>query len=323
MRQRRRHPRTIALATSLVLALTAACSDNGEGTADGTAVSTSSPPGTEASPGGGSTSGTTSPTDGGVDTGSTGTATSAQPGLANAVWNVVLVADDDTLAVRQQADPAAAKVGDLAWNATGVTTTGGSASHDGQPWFEIRQGSTAGWVNAAYLTPQMTAGAFAADPVPKQVAADLSRVLAARGDLRPMVSAHGLYIDDRPRLLRFTADELAGILTDTTVRSWIGPACGDPCLSATFADYVAVPFVSAHDDTDSVVTVDDLATGPSNRIPESVIRPELAGFHHVTVFDPGDDPSVGGLDWSTWYVYLDQEPDGWKVVALSNDVWAP
>jgi len=322
MRQRRRHHRSIILlATALLVG--AACSDNEEGTADGTAVSTSGAPATEvtSSPG---TEGTGAPaTTDGTGTGSTGTATTAQPGLENAAWNVVLVADDDTLAVRQQADPAAAKVGDLAWNATGVTTTGKTGSHDGQPWFEIRQGSTEGWVNATYLTPQMTGAEFADDPAPKQLVADLSRVLAAKGDLRPLVSAHGLYIDDRPRLLRFTADDLAGILTDTKVRSWTGPACSDPCVSATFADHVAVPFVSAHDDTDSVVTVDDLATGPSNRIPESVIRPELAGFHHVTVFDPGDDPSVDGLDWVTWYVYLDREPGGWKVVALSNDVWAP
>lgn len=321
MRQRRR-PRPVFALAALLLVAAAACSDNEEGTADGTAVSTSLSPATEVtSPGTDDTGG--SPTSGGEGTGSTGTASTEQPALENAVWNVVLVADDDTLAVRQQADPAAAKVGDLAWNATGVTTTGGSGSHDGQPWYEVRQGSTAGWVNAAFLTPQMTSAEFAADPEPEQVVADLAQVLADRGDLRPLLSAHGLYIDDRPRLLRFTTDDLDGILTDTTVRSWNGPACGEPCLSATFADYIAVPFVDTHDDTDTVVTLDDLASGPSNRIPESIIRPELAGFHHVTVFDPGDDPAVGGLDWATWYVYLDREPDGWKVVALSNDVWAP
>lgn len=322
MRQRRRRPRPSVLAIGLLLAATSACSDNEEGTADGSAVSVTSSPDTEVtSPGTGDTGG--SPTSGGADTGSTGPTPSGRPALANAEWNVVLVADNDTLAVRQQADPAASKIGDLAWNATGVTTTGGAASHDGQPWYEVRKGNTAGWVNAAYLTPQMTAAEFAADPAPEQVVADLSRVLAARGDLRPLVSAHGLYYDDRPRMLRFTADDLAGILTDTTVRSWTGPACGDPCVSATFADQVAEPFVGTHDDTDAVVTVDDLASGPSSRIPGSVIRPELAGFHHVTVFDPGDDPAADGLDWSAWYVYLDREPDGWKVVGLSNDVWAP
>lgn len=322
MRQRRRHLRPSVLALGLLLAATA-CSDNEEGTADGSAVSVTSSPGTEVTTttGPGDTGG--SPTSGGADTGSTGPATSGRPALENTAWNVVLVADNDTLAVRQQADPAATKVGELAWNATGVTTTGGAASHDGQPWYEVTKGSTAGWVNAAYLTPQMTAAEFAADPAPEQVVADLARVLAARGDLRPLVSAHGLYYDDRPRMLRFTANDLAGILSDTTVRSWTGPACGDPCISATFADQVAVPFISTHDDTDTVVTVDDLASGPSSRIPASVIRPELAGFHHVTVFDPGDDPAADGLDWSTWYVYLDREPDGWKVVGLSNDVWAP
>ncbi len=326
MRHRRRQPRTTAIAAGLLLALsTAACSDTEEGTADGTAVSTGSVPATDAtSPGTGSTgTGATSPTGGGDATGSTGTATSAQPALDGAAWNVVLVASDDTLAVRQQADPAAAKVGDLAWNATGVTTTGATARHNGQPWFEVRQGSSTGWVNATYLTPQTTAAAFAADPAPQQLVAELARVLAARGDLRPLVSAHGLYIDDRPRMLRFTADDLAGILTDTTVRSWNGPACSEPCVSATFADHVAAPFVGAHNDADTVITLDDLASGPSSRLPESVIRPELAGFHHVTVHDPGDDPSVDGLDWATWYVYLDREPGGWKVVALSNDVWAP
>ncbi len=322
MRQRRRHHRTVfVLAAGLLLGT--ACSDNEEGTADGTAVSTSGATATDVtSPGTDGTGGAA--TTGDAGTGSTGTGTTTSgPVAEGAAWNVVLVASDDTLAVRQEADPAATKVGDLAWNATGVTTTGKTGSHDGQPWYEVRQGSTAGWVNAAYLTPQMTGAEFADDPAPRQLVADLARVLAARGDLRPLMSAHGLYYDDRPRMLRFTVDDLAGILTDTTVRSWTGPACGEPCVSATFADQVAVPFVSAHDDTDTVVTVDDLASGPSNRIPESVIRPELAGFHHVTVFDPGDDAAVDGLDWSTWYVYLDREPDGWKVVALSNDVWAP
>ncbi|MEZ5407280.1 MAG: SH3 domain-containing protein [Acidimicrobiales bacterium] len=321
MRQRRRNPRTVlVLAAGLLLA--AACSDNEEGTADGSAVSDTGTPATEVTAPA-TTDGGGSPTSGGATTGSGASTTSAPAALDGETWRVVLVADDDTLAVRQQADPASTKIGELAWDAEGVTTTGQTGSHNGQPWYEVTTGSTAGWVNAAYLTPQVTAAEFAADPEPEALVDELAGVLQARGDLRPLVSAHGLYVDDRPRLLRFTTDELAGILTDTTVRSWIGPACGSPCLSATFAEHIAVPFLSAYDDTDTTVTVDDLASGPSSRIPESIVRPELAGFHHVTVFDPGDDPAADGLDWSTWYVYLDREPDGWKIVALSNDVWAP
>ncbi|MDH4077368.1 MAG: SH3 domain-containing protein, partial [Acidimicrobiia bacterium] len=248
MRQRRRPRPVLVLAVGLLLAATA-CSDSEEGTADGSAVSDTGTPATQvttpATTGGGGTA-----TSGGT-TGSTGTATSTQPELEGATWRVVLVADDDTLSVREDADPGSTKIGQLAWDATGVTTTGRAGSHDGQPWYEVTKGSTAGWVNAAYLTPQLTAAEFAADPEPEALVDQLAGALAARGDLRPLVSTHGLYIDDRPRLLRFMTDELAGILTDRTVRSWTGPACGEPCLSATFADYIAVPFVGAHDDADA------------------------------------------------------------------------
>ena len=326
MSRQRRHP-IPATALAALLLLAAACSDNDEGSADGSAVTTSEPAATDVTsePGTG-TGGSSSPTSDGSGTAASDPATPGTPSLANAVWNVVLVASDDTLAVRAEADPAAAKEGELAWNATGVTTTGETAIHDGQPWYEVSGPGpgAAGWVNAAYLTPQVSVGDFAADPGPRQLVDELARVLAARGgDLTPLASTHGLYFDDRPRMIRFDRAELTTILTDTTIRSWTGPACGDPCISATFADHIAVPFVSTHDDTDTVITVDDLATGPSNREPQSVIRPELAGFHHVTVFDPGDDPTTGGLDWMTWYVYLDREPDGWRVVGLSIDQWAP
>lgn len=322
MRQRRRHHRIVfVLAAGLLLG--AACSDNEEGAADGTAVSTSGAPATDVtSPG-------TEGTGGAATTGDDGTAasdtvTAEIPSVANQAWDVVLVASDDTLSVREQPDPASAKVSELAWNAVGVTTTGETAKHDGTPWYRVVSGGATGWVNATYLTPQQSDQDFASMTQPRQVLDDMATALAARGNLLLTVSSHGLYVDDRPRMFHVEQSQLDKILTDATVRSWIGPACGDPCLSATFADHVAVPFVSAYDDTDTAISVDDLVSGPSNRIPESIIPPQFAGFHHLTVFDPGDDPAAGGLDWSTWYVFFDREPLGdYRVVGLSNDVWAP
>jgi len=58
-------------------------------------------------------------------------------------------------------------------------------------------------------------------------------------------------------------------------------------------------------------------------LPEAAIPPELRNFHYRGVFDPGDDPQYGGLDWTTWYVFVDYEQGQPVIVAMVYDAWVP
>ena len=63
--------------------------------------------------------------------------------------------------------------------------------------------------------------------------------------------------------------------------------------------------------------------GGNGRIPETAVFPMLVGFRYVSVFDPGDNPDFGGLDWTSWHVSIDYEDGEPVVVGLTLDQWAP
>ena len=49
----------------------------------------------------------------------------------------------------------------------------------------------------------------------------------------------------------------------------------------------------------------------------------LANFVWVAVHDPGDNPEWEGLDWSTWFVFMELDGTLPKVVGLQIQTWGP
>ena len=253
----------------------------------------------------------------------TTTAGAATPAPGSA-WSVVLVAKGDTLNLRAGPGVTARVVGHIAPTARTVVATGRVARAGGSPWFEVDSGGQRGWVNAWYLTPASDRSTFAADPRTDALLDRLAATLAARSDLSPLVSRRGLYVAHFDALRRFPPDQLPGLAASPTLRSFGGGGCSPgECPPMTFARAVGDSFTGAWDDADRRLTSDTPIGGGNAALPETVVPVTLANFHYRAVFDPGDDPSFGGLDWSTWYVFVDYEDGHPVVVAMVYDAWVP
>ncbi|HEX2155106.1 MAG TPA: GerMN domain-containing protein [Acidimicrobiia bacterium] len=248
------------------------------------------------------------------------------PASGTDVFRVVLVAADDYLNVRRTAGVEADVIGRLlpgvAVRSTGGTTTAGSST-----WREIRTPAGNGWVNGFYLTPSTPS---VGDPEFEEdaldVIAELSERFAADAAFGDLVSSRGLFVAHHAFPIRFDQEELVGILADPTTYRWGSNALepGSPEIQPrTFARAVAERFTGAYDDSDRSLLIGESVEGPNGRPPQFALPTEFTGFPFVTIFDPGDDPQYGGLDWTSWAVSFAYEGGEPRVVGLTLDEWSP
>lgn len=234
---------------------------------------------------------------------------------------VVLVAADDTLNVRATAGTSGQILGALE-PGVAVRATGAERAVGNSTWVEIETPAGRGWVNGFYLTPTGTADANELE----QVVEELAAAFAAGDDFRGLISSRGLWVAHHATPIRFTQGELDGVLTSATTYRWGSNAleADSPEITPrTFKQAIADRFVGAVDDDDSTIAVGEVIEGPNGRIPEYAIPVEFQGFPFATVFDPGDNPDYGGLDWISWVVSFVPEDGGHKVIGLTIDEWAP
>ena len=240
---------------------------------------------------------------------------------------VVLVADDDNLNVRTAPGVDNPIFGMLAPGTVVRTTHNETLVANGR-WVEVSTPDGFGWVNARYLAAVVDATAFEADARVVDVLDQMADIMGGLSDLTPVVSWRGLYVSHHDDPVRF--GNLASLLTDTTTYKWPSNAIdvNDPeavneIPSRTFAEEIAASFVSAYVDTDTVITFNEPIEAGNGRLAEYAIPFALSGFNYVGVYDPGDNPEYGGLDWNIWYVSFDYEDGRPVVVALTLDQWSP
>jgi spore germination protein GerM len=239
---------------------------------------------------------------------------------------VVLVASDDVLNVREDPGVTAPIVGALVLGVivekTGLTEVVGSSV-----WEQIVTPLGDFWVNGRFLGAVVTASDFANDDRVTALLDEFASIIASKGDLRQVTSQRGLYVSHNAAPIRFSPDELNGILTDPTTYKWpsaaLGPDQLDEIPAKTFAEAITDSFLSAYDDPDTELSYNDPIAGGNGRIAADAVPFEFRGFNYVGVYDPGDDPQYDGLDWSTWYVSIDYENGEPVIVGLTVDMWTP
>lgn len=238
---------------------------------------------------------------------------------------VVLVAADDVLNVRTGAGVDHAIVGMLDPRAL-IALTGDTASVDGSGWVEIVTPHGTGWVNSFYLGTYVDPSDFNTSEEIHALFDRMAEIMAVEGDLTEVVSRRGLFIAHNAPLVHFGVDELPGLMSSTKTHQW-GSAALEPNSPElpfrTFAAAVGDRFVSAYTDTDTSVRFSEIELGGNGTLPEYAIPFQLSGFNFVSVYDPGDDPQYGGLDWTAWYVSIDYEEGGPVVVAMTLNEWSP
>ena len=250
-------------------------------------------------------------------------------GFGPDVRRVVLVAADDVLNVRVGADVSTEILGMLA-PGTVIGLTGPQREVGTSTWSEIVTPVGAGWVNGHYLAEIVDDDDFASDARVTSLLDRLAEIFDVNGDLTEVTSQRGLYVSHHARPVRFTPDQLRTVLTDETTYKWPSNAIdvNDPSQAQeipdrTFAEAIGDSFVSAWNDPDRAVAIDEPLGGGNRRLPPDAVWPMLEGFHYLSVHDPGDNPDYGGLDWISWHVSIDYEDGQPVVVGLTLDQWAP
>ncbi len=244
---------------------------------------------------------------------------------ADELGRVVLVEDDDVLNVRSRPGVDNPIIGMLEPGVV-VRRTGEWTNVGSSVWEVIDIPGGNGWVNSTFLGVMVDEANFATDPRVDDLLAQMSDLMAAAKDLSPIASNRGIYIAHNSFPDRWTPAELATAMTDSTTYKWPSAALeiDSPELpSRTFADAIGNRFVSAFEDSDRQLARNEILMGGNGFTPEYAIPFMLKGFNYVSVYDPGDNPEYGGLDWTAWYVSIDYENGEPVVVGLSLNEWSP
>lgn len=243
---------------------------------------------------------------------------------------VVLLAPDQSnnkLNIRSGPGTANARVDEILPGQADLVATGATEEVDGRVWHELVIGETVGWAYGYYLTETWTAAEVEEEWDWKQAVDQFANALVLGEGLEETVSWRGLFVvhfDDNLR--RWAPEELAGLHTDDTDLNWANTGAAADETDATvgtWKEVVADKFLSDYLDQDVTIEVGGLPLGGNSVLPEGAISSAFANFPWLAVHDPGDNEELGGLDWSTWLVFMEMEADGPKIVGLQPQVAYP
>lgn len=236
---------------------------------------------------------------------------------------VVRVQPTDRLHVRAGPGPDQPILAELPPDATGLLPTGREQTVQGARWVEVRlPDGRIGWVNASFLTEEVSPQAFCADP---QVQALIDRLEAAiRGRdgqaLAALISpVHGLqlHVNRLSDAVRIRPEQAVTLFTDETPVRWgVHPAS---------AMEIVGPFRQA-----VLPDLLDVIDRPHERhcgllVPPVTYQPAWPEAYRAFNFYSLHRPGTPGneLDWRTWVVgiaYVDGQP---YVAVLMQFFWEP
>lgn len=200
------------------------------------------------------------------------------------------------------------------YDARGLLATGKSARVDSEAWWQVVFQTHRGWVNARYLTSEISAAAFRNDNRVRTRLSEFSTVVGRRGDLRPIASRYGLQVASFAPPVPVPVNKLATVLRSSKKEALGGPDCGpDTCPQTVYS--LAERCAQIEADPDSSVSYDK-AVGANGALHGTDYEPpaELANFHWAAVLSNGSE-----TNWSACYFSFTYE-DGRPVLAgLSVD----
>ncbi|MBT8197058.1 MAG: hypothetical protein KJO84_01015, partial [Acidimicrobiia bacterium] len=215
-------------------------------------------------------------------------------------------------------------IGALDPQTRGVPLTAPTTAVGSSRWVEIDTPMGAGWVNSYYLITEVPDNEYLADAAVDDLIDALASAFAFGDGLEDITSRRGLVIDYFGFRHRFSPAEVADLTRSTATRKWGSNAADiSEVPERTFTEAVGDPFIGIYTDDDRQVAYDQVIPGGNGNLPEFIVPDDLKAAHFVAFKDPGDNPDFGGLDWYAWYVYVVYEDGEPKVLAMSNDAWAP
>ena len=209
-----------------------------------------------------------------------------------------------------------------------LVPTGAIEVVDGRVWHELASAEGSGWAYGYYLTETWSPSDVEQEWDWRAALEDFANALVLGEGLQDAVSWRGLFVihfDDNLR--RWPPDDLPALHQDDSDLRWSNTGAsadqGGDATVGSWKEVIADPFLADYLDEDVDIEVGGLTLGANATLPGSAISSAFANFPWVAIHDPGDDETLGGLDWSTWLVFLEMEEDGPKVVGLQPQVAYP
>ena len=257
----------------------------------------------------------------------TTTAVSVAPPAARSM-GVVLIdpAIPDVLNLRERAGAGSPIIGTLHPTQTKLSPTGRQEAVDGRTWHEIVAGDTVGWVHGRYVTETWTLDEVEARWDWETALDTFATALRTGEGLAEAVSWRGLYVIHHDNNLRWWKPaRLVDLLTDDTKLAWssTGASAEEMGPTASFKEQIADRFLADYHDGDVQLEPGGVPIGAGGVLPPAAVSPALANFVWIAVHDPEDNPEYGGIDWSTWFVFMELEGALPRVVGLQVQTWYP
>ena len=208
-----------------------------------------------------------------------------------------------------------------------LVPTGSVDLVNGRLWHQLSTPEATGWAYGYYLTETWSPSEIEAEWDWNGALVAFSNALVLGEGLEDAVSWRGLFVihyDDELR--RWAPEELAGLNQDDTDLKWSNTgasASESDATVGTWKEVIGDKFLADYLDEEVVIEVGGLPLGPNAVLPGSAISSAFANFPWVAVHDAGDSEELQGLDWSTWFVFLELEESGPKVVALQPQTAYP
>jgi hypothetical protein len=175
---------------------------------------------------------------------------------------------------------------------TGVVATGARSVLRSEIWVEVETPEGSGWVNAEFVTEQVSRSTFVDGDEPHQVLAELVTVLDESGDLGTVTGGHDLHVAHYAPPVRFASGSLRRLLAKGSVYWWWAPTGDTPKYQGTVTEAVG----------------DHIAAAYRNRAghvqdPEIPLPIEFVNLHSLVVGSPDTDDG-----WRIFFRYEDDTP---------------
>jgi hypothetical protein len=239
--------------------------------------------------------------------------------------SVILVGEGETLNLRAGAGIENAVVAEVPYNATGLFRSGVSTMSGEDLWAEVRTSTgQTGWVNARYLTENMSTEKFCADPQVQFLFDNLLIALQNKDGelLSTLVSpVHGLDLRyfRHGTVANYTPDEAAWAFQSSYTVIW-GYAGGSGLeVSGTFSE-VPLPRLLEVFGANHELMCNDV--GQLSAFSQSPWLPEYENINFYQVFRPGTE-QYGGMDWRAWLAGVEYVGGKPYLFALTGFEWEP
>ena len=238
---------------------------------------------------------------------------------------VVLVPMFDVLNIRAEPGADNPILATLQPTQTKLIPTGRRAAVSGSTWHQISAGDVLGWVHGRYVTETWDTAEVRQRWDWETALERFVDALATGHGLDEAVTWRGFYAVDSSGVFHWwRPSEVAGLVAQNPPMAWnyLG-ASAEEFGPTPFNELITDIIIETYRDPDVQFEVRGMTLGGGAVPPEYAVSSAFENFIWVAMHDPGNNPDFAGMDWITWFVYLELDGTIPKVVGVQPQMWGP